>query len=51
MRCCARCRTPYNCGNKECRCHHAQIILFPETPQQALDYEDNRNNTRNPHIE
>ena len=20
-RCCARCRTPYNCGNAECTCH------------------------------
>lgn len=20
-RCCSRCRTPYNCGNKSCACH------------------------------
>lgn len=20
-RCCARCKTSYNCGNRECRCH------------------------------
>lgn len=20
-RCCARCRTPYNCGNPSCACH------------------------------
>lgn len=20
-RCCAKCRTPYNCGNTKCRCH------------------------------
>ncbi|WIC89116.1 hypothetical protein SEA_OTTAWA_70 [Arthrobacter phage Ottawa] len=20
-RCCSRCKTPYNCGNKECKCH------------------------------
>jgi hypothetical protein len=21
MTCCARCKTPYNCGNPGCRCH------------------------------
>ena len=20
-RCCSKCKTPYNCGNKSCRCH------------------------------
>lgn len=23
-RCCGRCKTPYNCGNPECRCHGAE---------------------------
>jgi hypothetical protein len=51
-RCCARCRTPYNCGHKECRCHNARILpVVLETPQDDLWEADRRNNTRNPHIE
>jgi hypothetical protein len=53
-RCCARCRTPYNCGHKECRCHNARILRLPvvlETAQDDLWEADRRNNTRNPHIE
>jgi len=23
-RCCARCKTPYNCGNEGCTCHQAK---------------------------
>lgn len=29
-RCCARCRTPYNCGNPGCACHP----ISPETAAQ-----------------
>jgi hypothetical protein len=25
-RCCGRCRTPYNCGNKACSCHGADEV-------------------------
>lgn len=25
-RCCARCRTPYNCGNARCRCHMLAVV-------------------------
>ena len=24
MKCCARCRTPYNCANRSCICHAAR---------------------------
>jgi hypothetical protein len=50
-RCCARCRTPYNCGHKECRCHNAVILPITDTLQDLLREADRRNNTRNPHIE
>ncbi len=45
MRCCGKCRTPYNCGNKACTCHtkdganRANAIEwaahYQEPPQQA----------------
>ena len=40
-RCCAKCRTPYNCGNARCGCHDEAGIgserpdLVPSAPVQG----------------
>lgn len=55
-RCCARCRTPYNCGNPFCRCHpadpaveaqRARIAHEAATVRERFDVDWRRGN-RNP---
>lgn len=42
LRCCAKCRTPYNCGNKSCSCHpagpdYARLILEAQASRAAFE--------------
>lgn len=39
-KCCAKCKTPYNCGNPGCACH---AITGPAREAWAKAAEENRN--------